>query len=379
MAEEVKAVKVHSLPKECNAEEYRKNMDIFKVVMMAKGNRVALKYNDHLPLVECDADDIEDTETDYKSKRKAIEKNLSVMTFLTILCLNNIRAKTALDASKTDDWPSGIAYKVIENLEKAFIDEDVTAKKLRLVLESIKYDDEAVKPDVFVNDIQRVINLNKEIKKKDDRIADKEFVEHIIENAPKVYIAALVAAEAKSTGTYSLDDASKTMYSIWKPMYGKDEEIMALEDIKSKDTEAALYVGAGTKPGTKFGGKCYGCGKTGHRKVDCPNKSSSNGEQGGRKGKRFNGTCHNCGKYGHRRDDCFELEKNASKRPANWRSQDTAMTATDTEYALSIKDSCSGICGKLLCKECICGERVVVAKSYADAVKSITVKDLERT
>lgn len=51
----------------------------------------------------------------------------------------------------------------------------------------------------------------------------------------------------------------------------------------------------------------------GWKKVDAPG--------GGRRKKQL---CPHCGKYViHKPDECFELEKNASKRPAGWKSSKT--------------------------------------------------------
>ena len=67
-----------------------------------------------------------------------------------------------------------------------------------------------------------------------------------------------------------------------------------------------------TAPGEvgAFFKKCYGCGKTGHKKSDCTNK-----EGGGYKGKKGNpnnnqGNCNHCGFKGHKEAECWRNTPN---------------------------------------------------------------------
>ena len=86
--------------------------------------------------------------------------------------------------------------------------------------------------------------------------------------------------------------------------------------------------------------------------MDCPSKSQGNGNSNGSyryngRGRKFKGKCFICGKYGHKKEACFELEKNADKRPKGWKSSrkdsenesETAMKSTDevVEHAMVAK------------------------------------------
>ena len=56
-----------------------------------------------------------------------------------------------------------------------------------------------------------------------------------------------------------------------------------------------------------FTAKCYGCGKTGHKKADCPSKKG-----GGKQGKKespnnMQGSCNHCGFKGHKEAQCWKL------------------------------------------------------------------------
>lgn len=67
-----------------------------------------------------------------------------------------------------------------------------------------------------------------------------------------------------------------------------------------------------------FDGKCFNCGKKGHKSPDC--KESKKNGKGGARGKKFEGKCNTCGKSGHMSKTCWESDENAGLRPKNWKS-----------------------------------------------------------
>ena len=54
------------------------------------------------------------------------------------------------------------------------------------------------------------------------------------------------------------------------------------------------------------------------------NRSNRSGESMLMARKQFKGMCNNCGKLGHKAKDCWDLDKNKSKRPANYKAKESA-------------------------------------------------------
>ena len=78
--------------------------------------------------------------------------------------------------SYTTEWEHGLAWKAIDNLEKAFInDDDVNARSLREVLRKVTMDDDQ-KPSEFIMDVMSVMLLNQEIRDEKKRMSSHEFI-----------------------------------------------------------------------------------------------------------------------------------------------------------------------------------------------------------
>ena len=101
----------------------------------------------------------------------------------------------------------------------------------------------------------------------------------------------------------------------------KDGGILDIND----EEEHALYAG------TQFKGKCYVCGKIGHKGANCRDRiqpfraggrnyggrfggRGGRGNNGGRGGYSFKGNCHYCQKPGHKSSDCRQRKADQNPR-----------------------------------------------------------------
>ena len=125
------------------------------------------------------------------------------MSFLTAICQDNPMARVCMKKSETAEFPNGLAWLAIKNLEKAFItDEDVNARKLREILRKVKMSDNQ-KPSEFIMDVTSVWLMNLEIEDEDERMRDIEFVEHVIDTVPTFYKLAVVNKRRKEVKAFS--------------------------------------------------------------------------------------------------------------------------------------------------------------------------------
>ena len=93
---------------------------------------------------------------------------------------------------------------------------------------------------------------------------DDNFYAIIIESLPPSYNAYISALNATSSiiGTYlSLDDLMHTVTN--------KHDCRSLGKSSKKEENAAFYAGGGKGKKTPFSGKCFNCGKKGHKKPDC--------------------------------------------------------------------------------------------------------------
>jgi hypothetical protein len=107
---------------------------------------------------------------------------------------------------------------------------------------------------------------------------------------------------------------------------------------------------ATSKGGKTFGGKCFDCGLTGHRKADCPNKGKGEKSASAVSGKkeRYQGNCGFCDKKGHREADCWK--KFPEKMPKK-KSEEAAVTVDELVVCLVDSFSSNWNNSVVLCQE----------------------------
>ena len=279
-----------------------------------KGCRAALdpRFGNKLPASE-DAS-LNESDDDEKKQSVARKQNALALNYL-VMSFEKPRLLAKIEASKTADWPSGLAHVVWSKLEEQYRPSDTIAvaeqmsKLMKLKLNKDK------NPDDLGDELAEIETMYR------SKLGDKEKVAAVVQAAGHLY-ADTIRQETKNIEvageTVTAEALIGAMSEKWRISGGKKNA--SEESDNSDDTIDTTLSNVDTK---KFGSECYGCGRFGHKKNDCPFR-----------GKSFKGMCNNCGKRGHKEADCWDKEENAHKRPKGWKSKNDDSSGANIEVLL---------------------------------------------
>jgi gag-polypeptide of LTR copia-type len=112
---------------------------------------------------------------------------------------------------------------------------------------------------------------------------------------------------------FDLDDLVLELMKVHKDVYGDEDD-----DDDDKDTPGEkAFVGYAKN---QFKGRCYKCGKMGHKGSECRSGGNSGHKNHGpknNKNDKFKGECHYCHKVGHKQEDCFKKKSDLAARGEN--------------------------------------------------------------
>ena len=216
---------------------------------------------------------------------RAALRRISVAFANLSLALNSEQMVRLLINGQSEDWPSGLAWRVVEALHRRFKPDDIVAKiELRRMLNQIdmtKKED----PCTLFEQLSKIENQFNTAIGKEDAIAI------VLDAAPAEYQSVLNAEQRAKGSDITLQDLAETMDQQWRSMYGK----RTTKDLQGDDGNEIALGAINT-----FRGKCHNCGEEGHKAQD-------------------------------RENSCWNKPENASKRPKWYKppqgTQDQAFAA----------------------------------------------------
>jgi hypothetical protein len=223
-----------------------------------------------------------------KRQMKARERNSLAMAYLLSAFTQEADISLAYEAMEDEDWPGGLAYKVVEKLMEVYQPKDkVTTVELYDKLLKVKMQKKE-DPKVLFEQVAKIQNwYNSGSKKKVDK---EQLIAVVMKAAPREYASVLNAEQRTQGEGLELSHIRVAMNQFYRSVYGSDNN----DGTKDEMTLAAKTGGRGEK-------------------------------------KRFNGKCNNCGKKFHKAKDCWEDPKNADKRPNWYKKADEVNAASKSE------------------------------------------------
>lgn len=286
----------------------------FVAILGVKGCAAALQPNFKAKLPATgDISALNLSDAGQKAQYEALVKNNLAMSYLTV-AMNSPSLLRIVQASKTSDFPDGLAYKVMDKLEKKYKPKDVMAdaeqmEKLMKLEVGPRQD-----PDELGDQIAAIEN------EYGSQLDEKQKIAAVVKAAGRLYAAEINSTTNRITtggGTVTAEDLIEACNESWRISGNGKSKTTGEGEVPN---EATL----GSTPG-QFNGSCYKCGEKGHKAFQC----------GQQQQQRFNGKCHECGRNGHKRDDCWELAKNAHRRPTGYVPKKKEAAATNVEILIA--------------------------------------------
>ena len=251
-----------------------------------------------------------------KLEKEAVLRNTKAMALLT-MTLVTPTCRVIIHSSKmgNNDWPTGLAYDVMERLKKKFKPDDtISAVELnsRLSKLKIKASDH---PDLLFDKLAE-INIAYGY-----QLDESRQISEIMAKSPKMYTDTLLTEKRvveMSKEILTLDHLQNALNQYWRIEHGDDSDSGSDDEDGSEKAEVLAAVVEAGKDDYKKNIECFKCGKMGHYARDCRsgegnsnnrNKGTGRGygrnSGGGRGNGKFTGKCHKCGKTGHKKENCW--------------------------------------------------------------------------
>jgi hypothetical protein len=227
-----------------------------------------------------------------------------------------------IEAAMTAKWPSGLAYKVVDELFKRYRPVDIISRvemRTRLNNVHMKANDD---PRILFDQLTSIQNAYNDATRKID---PDDLTAVVLEKAPDGYKSLLTAEQRNKGNNLNFEDLRSCMNDLYRTLHS-NEVAKPNED----EHEVSLFA-----PASNVQNICGYCNKCGHQEDECRKKKAEKSQNNTLNTLR---PCRHCGGK-HLDYKCWKLPENSGRRPNNWTSRrtETANMAHDGRYGPNIE------------------------------------------
>ncbi len=287
-----------------------------------------------LPRTQAIGDALPDKEGNRTAKLR-MKQNKLAYACLTMALHTNATLGILMGA-RTNDWPKGLAWKVMQGLERQFAPKDmISAVELERMLAQTKLRGKE-DPNILLQQIN-ALEVQYRV-----TIEDKKKAATIMAATTSEYQPVITSLVATHGENVPIEELMSQLFIHWRGLYGGQQKNVLMSKIQGNtiqsDGKELTLAGMSNV-------RCWYCKQAGHKANNCPekknngaqsqqlNQSKKNGNNAGGNNK-FTGKCILCGKTGHKAQDCWTKPENFDKAPEGFKKRNkpnaTGMASVDT-------------------------------------------------
>ena len=263
----------------------------FEAFAHLKGVEVALS-TDNMPknTLASYLNTLDEKKADEKLKLEWAAANTKLLQYFT-LSFNTAELMHKMSATMSTDYPRGTAYGIMELLKEEFHPQDkLSTVEIKTKLAAVSMRERENPTTLFeqIDTIKQLADSNPQGYK----LNDDECITQITTRAPDEYSSVLtntMAAASIAGNPVKSGDLKTVMKAYWRLKYNV---IGGAKKGKNRNREVEISLLA-----SGFGGKCYECGDTGHRAVNCPSKKNCNRNGYDKSNNNYNNSNNNNNKW----------------------------------------------------------------------------------